>query len=113
MLGLLWQLIKLQLFKRISLGAVPGLVHLLQPGESQASLAKLAPEQLLLRWVNYQLHQVTTSVQHLSVSFLFKAGCERTIKNFSEDIRDSAIYTSLLAQVRISGGRPNPLIPSL
>jgi len=87
-LGLLWQLIKLQLFKRISLGAVPGLVHLLQPGESQASLAKLAPEQLLLRWVNYQLHQ---------------AGCERTIKNFSEDIRDSAIYTSLLAQVAPAG----------
>ena len=114
MLGLLWQLIKLQLFKRISLGAVPGLVHLLQPGESQASLAKLAPEQLLLRWVNYQLHQVTTtSVQHMSVSSLFKAGCERTIKNFSEDIRDSAIYTSLLAQVRISCVRSIPLIPAL
>ena len=29
----------------------------------------------------------------------FKAGCSRLIRNFSDDIKDSEIYTELLAQV--------------
>merc|ERR1719323_237849 len=45
---------------------------------------KLSPEQLLIRWVNFQLE---------------KAGCCRLIRNFSDDIRDSEIYTELIAQV--------------
>lgn len=72
-LGLVWQLIKMYLFKQITItqvrgGArmvpdllslqVPGLVNLLMEGESLADLLKLSPEQLLLRWVNYQLAKV-------------------------------------------------------
>jgi len=87
-LGLVWQLIKMFLFKSISISQVPGLVNLLREGEEIGELMKLSPEQLLLRWVNHQLE---------------KAGCSRLIKNFSEDIKDSEIYTELIAQVAPRG----------
>merc|ERR1719410_147684 len=83
-LGLVWQLIKMYLFKRITVANMPGLVNLLRPGEDVSELMKLSPEQLLLRWTNFQLE---------------KAGCSRLIRNFSDDIRDSEIYSELLAQV--------------
>jgi len=83
-LGLVWQLIKMYLFKRINVSQIPGLVNLLREGEDISELIKLSPEQLLLRWVNFQLE---------------KAGCSRLIRNFSDDIRDSEIYTELIAQV--------------
>jgi len=51
-------------------------------------LKKLSPEQLLVRWVNHQLE---------------KAGCSRMIKNFSDDIKDSEIYTELISQVAPQG----------
>jgi hypothetical protein len=75
-LGLVWQLIKMYLFKQVRLAAawlwsgrlfsslqisisnVPGLVNLLRDGEQLADLMKLSPEQLLLRWVNHQLEKV-------------------------------------------------------
>jgi len=83
-LGLVWQLIKMYLFKQISISNVPGLVNLLQEGEDIEDMMKLSPEQLLVRWVNHQLE---------------KAGSTRTIRNFNEDIKDSGIYTDLIAQV--------------
>jgi hypothetical protein len=36
---------------------VPGLVLLLRDGETPEDLLKLSPEELLLRWVNYQLQR--------------------------------------------------------
>ena len=57
-LGLLWQLIKMYLFQQITISQVPGLVDLLLDGEDINDLMKLSPEQLLLKWVNYQLDQV-------------------------------------------------------
>eukprot|EP00092_Neocalanus_flemingeri_P000849 GFUD01000906.1.p1 GENE.GFUD01000906.1~~GFUD01000906.1.p1 ORF type:complete len:613 (-),score=215.60 GFUD01000906.1:166-2004(-) len=83
-LGLVWQLIKMYLFKQISISNVPGLINLLMEGEDISDLMKLSPEQLLVRWVNYQLD---------------KAGSTRRIKNFNEDIKDSEIYTDLIAQI--------------
>merc|ERR1719187_3014938 len=83
-LGLVWQLIKMYLFKEITLSHVPGLINLLMEGEDPSVLMKLSPEQLLLRWVNYQLEQ---------------AGCQRRINNFKDDVKDSEIYTELIAQI--------------
>jgi plastin-3 len=57
-LGLVWQLIKMYLFKQISISNVPGLINLLMEGEDIADLMKLSPEQLLVRWVNHQLEKV-------------------------------------------------------
>ena len=57
-LGLVWQLIKMYLFKQITITQVPGLVNLLMEGEDINELLKLSPEQLLQRWVNHQLEKV-------------------------------------------------------
>ena len=57
-LGMVWQLIKMYLFKQITITQVPGLINLLLPGEDINDLLKLSPEHLLQRWVNYQLEKV-------------------------------------------------------
>merc|ERR1711872_844259 len=83
-LGLVWQLIRMHLFRQININEVPGLVNLLREGETLADLMKLGPEEILLRWVNYQLE---------------KEGSERRAKNLTTDIKDSEIYTDLLHQI--------------
>ena len=60
------------LLSDINLAHHPGLVHLLQEGETLEDLQKLSPEAILLRWVNY----------HLS-----NAGVDRRVNNFSDDIK--------------------------
>lgn len=83
-LGLLWQVIKIGLFAKISLQNCPNLAVLLQDGETLEDLLALSPEEILLRWFNYHLEQ---------------AGSSRRVKNFSGDIKDSECYTILLNQI--------------
>lgn len=83
-LGLMWQIIRIGLLNDINLAHHPGLVALLKEGEEIEDLMKLSPEQILLRWVNYHLE---------------RAGCDRRISNFGEDIKDSEAYTYLLRQI--------------
>ena len=59
LLGMVWQLIKMFLYKEINLTTVPGLVTLLVEGEDINDLLRLSPEQILQRWVNYQLEKVS------------------------------------------------------
>jgi len=91
-LGLVWQLIKMYLFKQITISQVPGLVNLLRPGETLEDLMKMSPEEILLRWVNHQLE---------------KAGSDRRIRNFHDDIKDSEIYTELINQIAPQGSGVN------
>ena len=86
-LGLVWQIIKIQLLSMISLKYHPELVVLLEEGEELQHFIKLPPEQILLRWVNY----------HLS-----KAGNPKRITNFGADIADSEAYSVLLNQLNSS-----------
>ena len=141
---------------------MPGLVSLLREGEELSELMKLSPEQLLLRWVNYQLEKVDIDVFPFSLSSIcklsnlyqllkgkkssravhhktrqnrgrfinptslvarlnwicsfnlygsyklsFQAGSSRRANNFSGDIKDSEIYTELLAQVAPDGSGVN------
>jgi len=62
----------------------PGLVSLLKDGESIEDLMKLSPTELLLRWINFQLE---------------RAGVDRRIHNFKDDISDSEIYSHLIHQI--------------
>jgi len=82
--GLLWQIIKIGLLSDITIHNFPGLVALLEEGETIEDLMKLTPEQILLRWVNY----------HLA-----RSNCGRQIGNFSSDITDSVAYIHLLYQI--------------
>ena len=70
-LGLVWQIIKIQLLSQISLRNVPELVLLLEDDETMADFLKLHPELILLRWLNYHLE---------------KAGSARRVKNFGSDL---------------------------
>jgi len=86
-IGLLWQLIEMYLFRDITSHNpiyCDGLIVLCLPGETLADIFKLSHEELLLRWVNYHLE---------------KAGCSRRARNFTSDIKDSEIYTELLYQI--------------
>ena len=83
-LGLLWQIIRIGLFREIDLVHVPGLFRLLKEGETLDDLRKLSPEQILIRWVNYHLE---------------RAGIQRRLGNFTTDVTDSECYTYLLHQI--------------
>ena len=87
-LGLVWQLIRMHLFRQININEVnlsilmmaririrmtssttqvPGLVNLLKEGETLADLMKLGPEEILLRWVNYQLEKVGMMISRYEI----------------------------------------------
>lgn len=83
-LGVIWQLVKLQLLNSINLKNHPELVRLLEDGEELADLLRLPPDQLLLRWFNYHLRA---------------AGHPKRVTNFSGDVKDSEAYTVLLHQI--------------
>ena len=80
-----WQIIKKGLLSTISIKNHPSLFRLLQDGENLQDLTKLPPEQVLLRWVNFQLG---------------RAGSATTITNFGAQLKDSSVYDLLLHQVR-------------
>ena len=65
---------------------VPLLDSILVPFITQISeqLLAMSPEEILCRWVNYQLNKV---------------GCKRVVKNFTQDIKDSEVYANLLVAV--------------
>ena len=84
-LGVVWQIIKLQLTHSISLKDCPELVLLLEDGEELEDLLKLSAEDILLRWFNY----------HLKAS-----GSARRVCNFGSDLKDSECYSILINQVR-------------
>lgn len=83
-LGLLWQIIRIGLFREIDLIHVPGLFRLLNEGETLDDFRKLSPEQILIRWVNYHLKN---------------SGTDRRLTNFTSDVTDSEIYTYLINQI--------------
>merc|ERR1712117_470296 len=95
-LGLLWQIIYRFLFRNINLEHVPGLVALQRDGETIEDLLKMSPEEILLRWVNFQLE---------------KAGSDKRVNNFGKDISDSVAYTHLIHQIspKESGVHKNAL----
>lgn len=82
-LGLVWQLVKIQLLNSINLKNHPELIRLLEDGEELSDLLKLPPDQLLLRWFNYHLK---------------KAG-HKKINNLAGDVADGDAYTTLLHQI--------------
>jgi plastin-1 len=76
-LGLVWQIIKIQLFSQISLQNFPELVVLLEEGESMSDFMRLHPEVILLRWLNYHLK---------------RGGSTRRVNNFGNDLAVRFIF---------------------
>ena len=83
-LGILWQILRIRIASNINLKNHPYLIRLKKEDEELADLLKLPPEELLLRWFNYHLKN---------------AGHNRTVANFSGDLKDAVNYTVLLNQL--------------
>ncbi|CAA7396156.1 unnamed protein product [Spirodela intermedia] len=80
-LGLISQIIKIQLLADVNLKKTPLLVELVEENKDLDELMNLAPEKILLKWMNFQLK---------------KGGYSRTVTNFSSDVKDAEAYTCLL-----------------
>ncbi len=81
------------MFAEINLISHPGLIRLLKDDEVLDDLLKVSKEEILLRWINYQLSKTSYS--------------SKEIKNFGEDIKDSLAYTYLLKQISPVDNEPS------
>lgn len=96
-MGLLWQIIKIELIAPISLQDYPELGILLEKDDSLKAFAKSTPEVLMLKWLQYVLK---------------KGHCYRRITDFSKDFCDSEAYHTILTQthpkLKSAANRMNP-----
>ncbi|KAJ6329511.1 hypothetical protein OIU77_011061 [Salix suchowensis] len=80
-LGLISQIIKIQLLADLNLKKTPQLMELVDDSKDVEELLGLAPEKVLLKWMNFHLK---------------KAGYSKQVTNFSSDVKDGKAYAYLL-----------------
>ncbi|KAI4307935.1 hypothetical protein L6164_031059 [Bauhinia variegata] len=80
-LGLISQIIKIQLLADLNLKKTPQLVELVDDSQEVEELLSLSPEKVLLKWLNFHLE---------------KGGYKKPVKNFSSDLKDAEAYAYLL-----------------
>ncbi|XP_042007757.1 fimbrin-1-like [Salvia splendens] len=80
-LGLISQIIKIQLLADLNLRKTPQLLEIVDDNTDVEELMSLAPEKLLLKWMNFHLK---------------KGGYKKTVTNFSSDLKDGEAYAYLL-----------------
>ncbi|CAM8992468.1 unnamed protein product [Rhodiola kirilowii] len=93
-LGLISQIIKIQLLADLSLKKTPQLVQLVDAGKDTDELLSLAPEKVLLKWMNFHLK---------------KAGYKKEVTNFSSDVKDGEAYAYLLNALAPEHAAPSTL----
>lgn len=80
-LGLISQIIKIQLLADLNLRKTPQLVELADDANDIEELMGLSPEKVLLKWMNFHLQ---------------RAGYQKNVTNFSSDLKDGEAYAYLL-----------------
>ncbi|XP_058081944.1 fimbrin-5 [Magnolia sinica] len=94
LLGLISQIIKIQLLADLNLKKTPQLVELVDDSKDVEELMGLAPEKILLKWMNFHLE---------------KAGYKKPVTNFSSDVKDGEAYAYLLNVLAPEHCSPNTL----
>ncbi|KAK4714116.1 hypothetical protein R3W88_020023 [Solanum pinnatisectum] len=92
--GLISQIIKIQLLADLNLKKTPQLVELVEDSKDVEELLGLAPEKVLLKWMNFHLK---------------KAGYKKQVNNFSSDLKDGEAYAHLLNALAPEHGTTNTL----
>ncbi|GAU29598.1 hypothetical protein TSUD_164460, partial [Trifolium subterraneum] len=80
-LGLISQIIKIQLLANLNLKKTPQLMELVDDSKDMEELMSLPPEKILLRWMNFHLK---------------KTEYKKIVTNFSSDVKDAEAYAHLL-----------------
>ncbi|VFQ61705.1 unnamed protein product [Cuscuta campestris] len=80
-LGLISQIIKIQLLADLNLRKTPQLLELAEDSQDVEELLGLSPEKILLKWMNFHLKKV---------------GYKKQVTNFSSDLKDGEAYAHLL-----------------
>ncbi|WJX76084.1 Fimbrin-2 [Trifolium repens] len=80
-LGLISQIIKIQLLENLNLKKTPQLLELVDDSKDMEELMSLPPEKILLRWMNFHLK---------------KTEYKKIVTNFSSDVKDAEAYAHLL-----------------
>ncbi|KAE9614666.1 putative calponin domain-containing protein [Lupinus albus] len=96
-LGLISQIIKIQLLADLNLKKTPQLVELVEDDKDVEELISLSPEKVLLKWMNFHLK---------------KAGYEKQVTNFSSDLKDGEAYAYLLNALAPEHSGPSALVTS-
>ncbi|KAM7263699.1 hypothetical protein ACFE04_001382 [Oxalis oulophora] len=93
-LGVISQIIKIQLLADLNLKKTPQLVELVDDSKDVEELMSLPPEKILLRWMNFQLKKSTY---------------KKIVSNFSTDIKDAEAYAHLLNVLAPEHSNPSTL----
>ncbi|KAJ4826482.1 hypothetical protein Tsubulata_041168 [Turnera subulata] len=93
-LGLISQIVKIQLLADLDLKKTPELVELVDDSKDVEELMGLAPEKVLLKWMNFHLK---------------KAGYSKQVTNFSSDVKDGEAYAYLLSALAPEHSSPSTL----
>ncbi|XWS36624.1 hypothetical protein CRYUN_Cryun20dG0100900 [Craigia yunnanensis] len=93
-LGLISQIIKIQLLADLNLKKTPQLVELVDDSKDVEELMSLPPEKILLRWMNFQLK---------------KSPYKKIVTNFSTDVKDAEAYAHLLNVLAPEHSNPSTL----
>ncbi|XP_031128528.1 fimbrin-5-like [Ipomoea triloba] len=80
-LGLISQIIKIQLLADLNLKRTPQLIELVEDSKDMEELMSLPPEKILLKWMNFHLK---------------RSGYKKQVTNFSIDVKDGEAYAYLL-----------------
>ncbi|CAN4109944.1 unnamed protein product [Withania somnifera] len=85
---------RIQLLADLNLKKTPQLVELVEDSKDVEELLGLAPEKVLLKWMNFHLK---------------KAGYKKQVNNFSSDLKDGEAYAHLLNALAPEHGTTNTL----